>query len=208
VLCGFIAAATRRIGLQTAVIVAPLHERVILAKQAAEVDVQSGGRLRLGVGVGWMEFEFEALGRSFHTRGARLDEQMALTRALWSRQSVTYHGHEHHIDGAGFNPLPVQQPIPMWVGGGVRASVRRAARLGDGCLLPGRYMGQLPDADALQAPPRPSGLPERRHGKSSARPICWSTPASREPVAMHRWIPRPHNSRLCLREGLGTVMEA
>ena len=151
VLCGFLAAATRRIGLQTGVIVAPLHQTIILAKQAAEVDVLSGGRLRLGVGVGWMEFEFEALGRSFHNRGARLDEQMALMRALWTSDSVTFHGHEHHIDGAGLNPLPVQQPIPLWVGGGVRASVRRAARLGDGWIVPGSYMGQLPDANALQA---------------------------------------------------------
>ena len=151
VLCGFLAAATRRIGLQTGVIVAPLHQTIIPAKQAAEVDVLSGGRLRLGVGVGWMEFEFEALGRSFHNRGARLDEQMALMRALWTSDSVTFHGHEHHIDGAGLNPLPVQQPIPLWVGGGVRASVRRAARLGDGWIVPGSYMGQLPDANALQA---------------------------------------------------------
>jgi len=151
VLCGFLAAATRRIGLQTGVIVAPLHETIILAKQAAEVDVLSGGRLRLGVGVGWMEFEFEALGRSFRTRGARLDEQMALMRALWTSDSVTFHGREHHIEGAGLNPLPVQQPIPMWVGGGVRASVRRAARLGDGWIVPGIYLGQLPDADARQA---------------------------------------------------------
>ena len=73
-----------------------------------------------------MEFEFRTLGRDFHTRGARLDEQLALLRAMWSSEAVTFNGREHRIDGAGLNPLPVQRPIPLWVGGGVRASVRRA----------------------------------------------------------------------------------
>jgi probable F420-dependent oxidoreductase len=150
VLCGFLAAATRRVGLQTGILVLPLRDTVVVAKQAAEVDVLSGGRLRLGVGVGWMEFEFAALGRDFHARGARLDEQMVLLRALWTDPAVTFHGREHHIAGAGINPLPVQRPIPLWVGGKVRAAARRAARLGDGWIVPGTYLERPPDDAARQ----------------------------------------------------------
>jgi probable F420-dependent oxidoreductase len=150
VMCGFLAAATQRIGLQTGILLLPLHETVIVAKQAAEVDVLSGGRLRLGVGAGHMASEFSALGRDFHTRGARLDEQMALLRALWTSDAVTFNGREHHIDGAGLNPLPVQRPIPLWAGGGVRATVRRAARYGDGWITPGHYVGRPVDDEARQ----------------------------------------------------------
>jgi probable F420-dependent oxidoreductase len=149
-LCAFFAGVTRRIGLQTGVLVLPLRETVVVAKQAAEVDLLSSGRLRLGVGAGWMEFEFETLGQDFHERGARLDEQMTLLRMLWTNAAVRFKGRLHRIDGAGLNPLPVQRPIPLWVGGGVRASLRRAARLGDGWMLQARYMQQLPDAQAHQ----------------------------------------------------------
>jgi len=149
-LCSYLAAATRRIGLQTGILVMPLHETVIVGKQVAEVDVLSGRRVRLGVGVGWMEFEFGALGRDFHSRGARLEEQMASLRALWTAPSVTFRGREHHIDGAGINPLPVQRPVPVWVGGKVRATVRRAAQYGDGWIVAGDYLAGPPDDDARQ----------------------------------------------------------
>jgi probable F420-dependent oxidoreductase len=144
VLCGFLAAATRRIGLQTAVVVLPLRETVILAKQAAEVDVLSGGRLRLGVGVGWMAFEFPALGQEFHARGARFEEQIALLRALWTEPSVTFRGRWHAIEAAGINPLPVQRPIPLRIGG-TRPAARRAARHGDGWIVPGDHVRRPPD---------------------------------------------------------------
>ena len=150
VLCGFLAATTRRIGLQTAVTVLPLRDTIIFAKQAAEVDLLSHGRLRVGVGAGWMAFEFAALDRDFHTRGARLGEQMALLRALWSNPSVTMHGRWHHIEGAGINPMPVQRPIPVWVGGTVRAAVRRVAQHGDGWIAGGEYASRPPDNDARQ----------------------------------------------------------
>jgi probable F420-dependent oxidoreductase len=148
VLCGFLAAVTKRIGLQTGVVVLPLRETVIAAKQAAEVDVLSGGRLRFGVGVGWMEFEFDGLGHDFHARGARLDEQMELLRRLWTEPSVTYQGRWHRIDGAGINPLPVQRPVPVWVGGRARAVARRIARHGDGWIVPGDYLVGQPDDEA------------------------------------------------------------
>jgi probable F420-dependent oxidoreductase len=151
VLCGFLAAATQRIGLQTTdVLILPLRDTLIVGKQTAELDVLSGGRLCLGVGAGWLEFEFLTLGRDFHSRGARLDEHMALLRALWTTPAVTSHGREHHIDGAGLNPLPVQRPIPLWVGGGVRASVRRAARRAAGWIAPGPYTTRPGDDAARQ----------------------------------------------------------
>src|SRR5262249_33930812 len=147
-LCGYLAAVTRRVGLQTGILVLPLHETVVVAKQLAEVDFLSGGRLGIGVGVGWLEFEFPALGRDFHSRGARMDEQMALLRGLWTGPSVTFHGREHHIEGAGINPLPIQRRLPVWVGGKVRATVRRAAQYGDGWIVAGDYLGKPPDDDA------------------------------------------------------------
>jgi alkanesulfonate monooxygenase SsuD/methylene tetrahydromethanopterin reductase-like flavin-dependent oxidoreductase (luciferase family) len=118
--------------------------------QAAEVDMLSGGRLSLGVGAGYIAFEFDALGRNFHTRGARMDEQLALLRELWTSSAVTFQGREHRIDGAGLNPLPVQRPIPLWVAGTVRASVRRAVRYGAGWIASGAHIGRPVDDEARQ----------------------------------------------------------
>ena len=132
VLFGYLAGLTRRIGLVTGVLVLPQRQTALVAKQAAEVDVLSGGRLRLGIGVGWNDVEYEALNEDFHTRGARSVEQIAVLRALWTQPVVTFHGRWHHISEAGINPLPVQRPIPIWFGGHSDATLKRAARLGDG----------------------------------------------------------------------------
>jgi probable F420-dependent oxidoreductase len=148
VLCGFLTGMTRRINFFTSILLLPLRETVIVAKQAAEVDVLSGGRLRLGVGVGRMRFEYDALGQDFHTRGARLAEQVRLMQALWTQSSVTFAGRWHTIDGGGINPLPVQRPIPVIMGGMADATVRRAARLGDGWIVGGKYLSQSPDDQA------------------------------------------------------------
>jgi alkanesulfonate monooxygenase SsuD/methylene tetrahydromethanopterin reductase-like flavin-dependent oxidoreductase (luciferase family) len=99
--------------------------------------VLSGGRLRLGVGVGWNDVEYEGLGEDFHRRGARLEEQVAVLRALWTQEVVTFSGRFHRITAAGINPLPVQRPIPIWFGGESEAAMRRIARLGDGWILGG-----------------------------------------------------------------------
>ncbi len=138
VLFGFIAGFTQRIELTTGIIILPQRQTVLVAKQAAEVDVLSGGRLRLGVAVGWNDVEYEALGENFHNRGQRLEEQIAVLRALWTQDSVTFSGRWHTIPGAGINPLPVQRPIPLWFGGGMgddERVLRRIARLGDGWIL-------------------------------------------------------------------------
>jgi probable F420-dependent oxidoreductase len=105
---------------------------VLVAKQAAEVDLLSAGRLRLGVGVGWNPVEYEALGEDFRTRGKRSEEQVELMRMLWTQQSVTYHGDYHRVTGAGLAPLPIQRPIPVWFGAQSPRAYRRAGRLGDG----------------------------------------------------------------------------
>ena len=130
---GYLAALTNRIELVTAVIILPQRQTALVAKQAAQVDVLSGGRLRLGVGIGWNDVEYEGLGENFHNRGKRSEEQVELLRALWTNESVDFHGRWHSIPGAGIKPLPVQRPIPIWFGGGRSDGVlRRIARMGDG----------------------------------------------------------------------------
>jgi probable F420-dependent oxidoreductase len=132
VLFGYLAGVTQRIQLVTGIIILPQRQTALVAKQAAEVDVLSGGRLRLGVGIGWNDVEYEALGEDFHNRGRRVEEQIALMRALWTQDVVNFQGRWHHINNAGINPLPIQRPIPLWMGGGAEAVLKRVARLADG----------------------------------------------------------------------------
>ncbi|MDP7415205.1 MAG: LLM class F420-dependent oxidoreductase, partial [SAR202 cluster bacterium] len=114
---GYLAGVTETIGLVTAVIILPQRQTALVAKQAAEVDVLSGGRLRLGIGTGWNQVEYEALGENFHNRGRRSEEQIKLMRQLWTNELVTFDGRWHKVTDAGINPLPVQRPIPVWLGG-------------------------------------------------------------------------------------------
>ncbi len=132
VLFGYLAAITRRIGLVTGVIILPQRQTALVAKQAAEVDVLSRGRLRLGIGVGWNTVEYEALNENFSNRGARSAEQIAVLRALWTQPVVTFAGRWHQIQAAGINPLPVQRPIPIWIGGQSEATLQRIGQIGDG----------------------------------------------------------------------------
>jgi len=133
-LFAFCAAITRRIELATGVLILPQRQTILVAKQAAEVDVLSEGRLRLGIGVGWSPVEFEALGENIHDRGKRVEEQLEVMRLLWTRELVTYEGRWHRVPDAGIKPLPVQRPIPVWMGGESEAVLRRAARLADGWI--------------------------------------------------------------------------
>ena len=132
VLFGYLAGLTQRIEFVTGVIILPQRQTVLVAKQAAEVDVLSGGRLRLGIGIGWNELEYQALNENFADRGKRSEEQISVLRALFTQEAVTFHGRWHHIEAAGINPLPVQRPIPIWLGGGADATLRRIAGMGDG----------------------------------------------------------------------------
>lgn len=131
-LLSYLAAVTMRIGLVTNVLVLPQRETLLVAKQAAEVDILSRGRLRLGVGVGWNVAEYGALGFDFHTRGARVEEQVVVMRKLWADPLVTFEGRWHHLDRVGINPLPGRS-IPIWMGSAaLDVSLRRMARLADG----------------------------------------------------------------------------
>lgn len=140
VLFGHLAPIVPRLGLATAVIVLPQRQTALVAKQAAEVDVLSGGRLTLGVGIGWNTVEYEALGTRFSDRGKRIEEQIAVLRALFTEEVVDFRGRWHRIDRAGLNPMPVQRPIPIWMGGGwnarertvIEPAARRIAAIADG----------------------------------------------------------------------------
>ncbi len=131
VMFGYLAALTS-LELVTGIIILPQRQTALVAKQAAEVDLLSGGRFRLGVGLGWNEVEYEALGQDFRTRGRRIEEQVALMRRLWTEESVTYQGEFDRVTGAGLAPLPVQRPIPVWFGAQSERAYRRAGRLADG----------------------------------------------------------------------------
>ena len=120
----------------------PLRQTPLVAKQAAEVDGLSGGRLRLGIGLGSVPLEYEFMGMDYKVRGRRVEEQIALLRALWTQKTVTFEGQWDRVVDAGINPLPVQRPIPIWMGGGtVESAMNRIARLADGWILSGRLEG-------------------------------------------------------------------
>jgi len=151
VLFGYLAAVTQRVELVTGVIILPQRQTALVAKQAAEVDVLSGGRLRLGVGTGWNYVEYDALGENFHNRGKRQEEQVEVLRKLWAEPVVDFTGRWHRIDRAGLKPLPAKRRIPIWFGGFSEPAYRRAARLGDGFIFGGAT------ADALGAVERVRG---------------------------------------------------
>jgi probable F420-dependent oxidoreductase len=131
VLYGYLAAVTS-MELVTGIIILPQRQTVLAAKQAAEVDLLTGGKFRLGVGIGWNRVEYQALGQDFGTRGRRLEEQITLLRRLWTEPTVTFSGTFDQVTGAGLAPLPVQRPIPVWIGAQSPPAYRRAGRLADG----------------------------------------------------------------------------
>ena len=132
VVFGFLAAVAPRLELVTSVIILGQRQTALVAKQAAEVDVLTGGKLRLGVGIGWNAVEYEALGSNFHNRGRRFEEQIQLMRRLWTEPSLTFEGQYHRVTAAGINPLPVQRPIPVWIGASAERAIKRAAEMADG----------------------------------------------------------------------------
>ena len=134
VLFGYLAALTTRLEFATAVLILPQRQTALVGKQAAEVSLLSGGRLRLGVGTGWNHVEYEALGMPFASRGARLTEQIRVLRALWREPVTDVSGAYHRLDRAGILPLP-EAPIPIWCGGSSVPAIRRAAEHADGFLF-------------------------------------------------------------------------
>jgi len=144
VMFGYVAAMSR-LELVTGIIILPQRQTVLVAKQAAEVDLLAEGRFRFGVGLGWNAVEYEALGVDFTERGRRIDEQIPLLRRLWTERTVTHAGRFERITGAGIAPLPVQRPIPVWFGGSSEPAYRRIGRLADG------WFPQVPPGEHLDA---------------------------------------------------------
>ena len=132
VLFGYLAGMTETLELVTAIIILPQRQTALVAKQAASVDVLSGGRLRLGIGTGWNDVEYEALGENFHDRGVRSEEQIDLMRKLWAEETIDYDGRWHKVTDAGLNPLPVRRSVPVWLGGMAPQVIERVGRIADG----------------------------------------------------------------------------
>ena len=145
VLFGYLAGLTQTIELVTGILILPQRQTALVAKQAAEVDVLSGGRLRLGIGIGWNSVEYEALNEDFTNRGRRSEEQIEVMRELWMNNLVTFEGRWHSITDAGINPLPVQRPIPIWFGGYDDRVLRRIGRMGDGWIIAGGGNAPTPE---------------------------------------------------------------
>jgi probable F420-dependent oxidoreductase len=147
VLFGFLSACTTRIGFSTEVLILPQRQTVLVAKQAACLDVLSGGRFRLGIGIGWNEVEFVGLNEDFHNRGRRSEEQAQVMQALWAERHVKFKGKWHHIDDAGINPPPIKRRIPLWFGGHHDLTLRRIAKWGDGWMMNVYPAGAAAQAD-------------------------------------------------------------
>ncbi len=155
----FIAAVTERLEMVTTILILPQRQTVLVAKQAAQVALLSGNRLRLGVGTGWNKVEYDGLNVPWTGKGARQEEQVELLRMLWREDSINYQGKFHHIDRAGINPRP-SQPVPLWFGGGAPALLSRAARLGDGWMPLGSPNAASAEAiEVLRKEREAAGLP-------------------------------------------------
>jgi probable F420-dependent oxidoreductase len=164
VLFGFLAGITTTLELTTGVLVLPQRQTALVAKQATQVHLLSGGRLRLGVGVGWNEVEYQALGETFGNRGVRSEEQVELMRKLWANETVDFEGHWHRVDHAGITPRPGSGAIPVWFGGYTERTLRRAGRLGDGWM--------------------PRGGPDEAAHNNLERVRDYAREAGREPAAV------------------------
>jgi len=209
VLFGFLAAATRRVELVTGILILPQRQTALVAKQAAAVDVLSAGRLRLGVGVGWNPVEFDALGARFTDRGKRIEEQIELMRALWTKDLVTFQGQWHSVPDAGINPLPVQRPIPVWMGGESEVVVHRAARLADGWMphfRPGAEAQAI--VDRLHGRIRDAGRDPAAFGIEGRMTLA-QVPAEQRAKELAAWRAMRGVTHLCIHTaGLGLATPA
>lgn len=183
---GYLAAVTTSLELVTGIVILPQRQAVLVAKQAAEVDLLSGGRLRLGVGLGWNAVEYEALGEDFSNRGRRCEEQVDVMRKLWTEQTVTYHGKYHQVTGAGLAPLPIQRPIPVWFGASSPRACRRAGRLGDGWFP---MVGPGPQLDAALRQVREAATEAGRNPADIAMEgrVSWRGDPEKLVVGLRSW---------------------
>jgi probable F420-dependent oxidoreductase len=192
VLFGYMAAITD-LEMVTGIIILPQRQTALVAKQAAEVDLLTQGRFRLGIGLGWNAVEYEALGQDFTTRGRRIEEQVDLLRRLWTEPSVTYQGSFDRVTGAGLAPLPVQRPIPVWFGGQSERAYRRIGRLADGWfpqVQPGPELDEarrMVEHDAVEAGRDPAklGMEGRVSWRGSPETLAEHAESWREAGASH-----------------------
>ena len=147
VLFGYLAGCTNKLGFSTGVLILPQRQTALVAKQAASLDVLSGGRFRFGIGVGWNPVEYVGLNENFHNRGRRSEEQVQVLHALWAEPHVTFKGQWHTIDDAGINPLPTRRKIPLWFGGHEDVTLRRIAKWGDGWIMLAHPLGAAANAE-------------------------------------------------------------
>ncbi|BBZ13684.1 LLM class F420-dependent oxidoreductase [Mycobacterium branderi] len=203
---GYLAAVTTSLELVTGIVILPQRQAVLVAKQAAEVDLLSGGRLRLGVGLGWNTVEYEALGEDFSNRGKRCDEQVDVMRRLWTEPTVTYRGTYHQITGAGLAPLPIQRPIPVWFGASSRRACRRAGRLGDGWFP---MVGPGPDLERARQAVRDAAIEAGRDpaGIGMEGRVSWRGNPDRLVEELRRWADAgaSHASINTMGAGLASV---
>ncbi|TRW89282.1 LLM class F420-dependent oxidoreductase [Mycolicibacterium sp. 018/SC-01/001] len=208
VMFGYLAAVTTTLELVTGVIILPQRQTALVAKQAAEVDLLTGGRFRLGVGLGWNAVEYEALGENFRDRGRRSDEQIELLRRLWTERSVTFEGRHHRVTGAGLAPLPVQRPIPLWIGAASPRAYERVGRLADGwfpMFAPGPRLDEaraVVDEAARAAGRDPAGV--GMEGR-----VTWAGDVDATVTAIEQWhqVGATHLSVNTMGAGLQTVDE-
>jgi probable F420-dependent oxidoreductase len=206
VLFGYLAALTS-LELVTGIIILPQRQTVLVAKQAAEVDLLSGGRFRLGVGLGWNAVEYEALGQDFTRRGRRIEEQVALMRQLWTTPSVTFAGEFDRVTGAGLAPLPVQRPIPVWFGAQSPQAYQRVGRLADG------WFPQVPPGPRLEEARAIVAEAARQAGRDPAAigiegRVSWTGEGAAKLIDhVGRWrdAGATHVSVNTMRAGLGSV---
>jgi probable F420-dependent oxidoreductase len=205
VLFGYLAGITS-LEFVTGVIILPQRETALVAKQAAEVDLLSGGRVRLGVGVGWNRVEYDALGQDFRTRGRRSGEQIELLRRLWTQQVVTHTVDDERVVAAGIAPMPLQRPIPIWIGGQSPAAYRRAGQLADG------WFPQLQPGERLDDAIRIVSKASREAGRDPASlgmegRVTWHGDDDEVVAAVARWrdAGATHVSINTMKAGLATV---
>jgi probable F420-dependent oxidoreductase len=206
VLFGYLAGLTS-LELVTGIVILPQRQTALVAKQAAEVDMLTGGRFRLGVGLGWNAVEYEALGKQFSNRGARLAEQVTLLRRLWTEQTVTFDGSYERVTGAGLAPMPVQRPIPVWFGAQSERAYVRAGQLADG------WFPQVPPGPKLDEARQVVGQAAAEAGRDAAQigmegRVSWGTGGAQQVAEdTERWraAGASHVSVNTMRAGLGSV---
>jgi probable F420-dependent oxidoreductase len=205
VLFGYLAALTS-LELVTGVIILPQRQTALVAKQAAEVDLLTGGRFRLGVGIGWNKVEYQALGKDFGNRGRRSEEQIVLLRRLLTEQSVTFEGADEQVVGAGISPLPVQRPIPIWIGGSAPRAYRRIGRLADGWfpqVAPGPALDQA--RGTVEQAARDAGRDPARIGLEGRVNYTGDLDAALESIEHWRAAGATHVSVNTMGAGLSSV---